>query len=127
MRKNHEPIQPPVQQKMKKKSGFTLNSLVRVALQILFFIWLPSLYICAFAGLQELFHSIVTLSFSLSSIWPNLLALVAVVPFTIFAGRFFCGWMCAFGSITDWIFRIFSRWTKSKIKISAKTDFGIFL
>ena len=63
MRKYHESIQPPVQQKMKKKNRFTLNSMGRIALQILFFIWLPSLYISAFAGLQELFHSIVTLSF----------------------------------------------------------------
>jgi len=125
MRKHHEPIQPPIQQKVKKKSRFTLNSLGRTGLQILFFIWLPSLYISAFAGLQELFNSIVTLSFSLSGIWPDLLALVAIIPFTIFAGRFFCGWMCAFGSITDWIFRFFSRWTKSKIKISGKVDFGL--
>ncbi|MEI8198765.1 MAG: 4Fe-4S binding protein [Eubacteriales bacterium] len=98
-------------------------SLSRTGLQILFFIWLPSLYISAFAGLQELFNSIVTLSFSLSAIWPNLLALVAIVPLTIFAGRFFCGWMCAFGSITDWVFRLFSRWTKSRITISKKADF----
>ena len=122
MRKHHETVQPPIQQKMKKKRRFTMNSLGRISLQILFFIWMPSLYISAFAGLQELFNSIVTLSFSLSAIWPDILALVAIIPLTIFAGRFFCGWMCAFGFITDWIFRIFSRWTKSKIKISAKTD-----
>jgi len=122
MRKHHEPIQPAIQQKKKKKSRFTVLSLCRIGLQILFFIWLPSLYISAFAGLQELFNSIVTLSFSLSAIWPDLLALVAIVPFTIYAGRFFCGWMCAFGSITDWVFQLFSRWTKSRIRLSAKAD-----
>jgi polyferredoxin len=122
MRKHHQPIQPPIQQKTKKKSRFTLNSLARIGLQILFFIWLPSLYISAFAGLQELFNAIVTLSFSMSAIWPDLLALAAIVPLTIYAGRFFCGWMCAFGSITDWVFRFFSRWTKNRIKLSGKAD-----
>ena len=122
MRKHHEPIQPAIQQKKKKKGRFTVLSLGRIGLQILFFIWLPSLYISAFAGLQELFNSIVTLSFSFSAIWPDLLALIAVVPLTFFAGRFFCGWMCAFGSITDWVFRFFSRWTKTRIKLSGKAD-----
>lgn len=122
MRKHHEPIQPAIQRKQKKKGRFTVLSLGRIGLQILFFIWLPSLYISAFAGLQELFNSIVTLSFTLSDIWPDLLALVAIIPFTIYAGRFFCGWMCAFGSITDWVFRLFSRWTKSRITISRKAD-----
>jgi len=122
MRKHQEPIPQAIPQRKKAKRRFSVTSIVRIGLQILFFIWLPSLYISAFAGLQELFTSIVTGTFSLTAIWPDLLALVAIVPSTIFAGRFFCGWMCAFGALLDWIYRFFSRWTKNRIRISRKGD-----
>ena len=109
-------------QKKKKKKKISVVSIVRIGVQILFFVWLPSLYISAFAGVQELFTSVVTGTFSLSAIWQDLLPFVAIVPITIFAGRFFCGWMCAFGSLTDWIYRVFSRWTKNKILIPKNAD-----
>jgi len=109
-------------QKHKAKKKVSLLSIVRIGVQILFFIWLPSLYISAFAGVQELFTGIVTGTFSLAAIWPDLLPFIAIVPVTIFAGRFFCGWMCAFGSLTDWIYRIFSRWTKNRVRISKSAD-----
>ena len=115
--------QPPVPQIRKKKSRFSVTSVIRICLQILFFIWLPSLYISAFSGLQEIFTALVKGTFSLSALWPDLLAFTAAVPLSILFGRFFCGWMCAFGALTDWVFRIFSRWTKNKVRISRKGDF----
>jgi len=122
MRKHKEPEKPVSKPKARKKGRLTVASIVRIVLQILFFIWMPALYISAFSGLEELFTSLVTGTFSLSSIWPDLLAFAAVIPMTILVGRFFCGWMCAFGSLTDWVYRIFSRWTKSKIRLSRKAD-----
>lgn len=110
-------------QKKKKKLRVSIYSIVRIGFQILFFIWMPSLYISAFAGLQILFASLVTGTFSLPALWTELIPLAAVVPLTILAGRFFCGWMCAFGALTDWIYRVFSRWTKNRIVISGKADF----
>lgn len=119
MRKHQEQIIP---QNRKKKSRFSLLSAMRIGLQILFFVWMPALYIGAFSGLQEIFTALITGTFSLSLLWPDLIAFAVIVPLTILAGRFFCGWMCAFGSLTDWIFRIFSRWTKNKIRLSRKAD-----
>jgi len=122
MRKHKEPEKPVSKPKARKKGRLTVVSIVRIVLQILFFVWMPALYISAFSGLEELFTSLVTGTFSLSAIWPDLLAFVAVIPMTILVGRFFCGWMCAFGSLTDWVYRIFSRWTKSRIRLSRKAD-----
>ena len=119
MRKHQQQIIP---QNKKKKSRFSLSSVIRIGLQILFFAWMPALYISAFSGLQEIITSLLTGTFSLSALWPDLIPFAVIVPLTILAGRFFCGWMCAFGSLTDWIFRIFSRWTKNKIKLSGKAD-----
>lgn len=121
MRKHQQPTtQEPV--KTKKKNKFSVISGARTGLQILFFIWMPSLYILAFSGLVELVSTIFSGTFSFSEIWPDLIPLAAVLPFTILAGRFFCGWMCAFGSLTDWVFRIFSRWTRRRSKLSHKAD-----
>jgi len=121
-----EPLRDPASQtasaKKKKRKKFTVLSVLRTVSQILFFIWLPSLYISAFAGLGELISAIVSGTFSWTEVWPSLLALAATVPVTILAGRFFCGWMCAFGALTDWIYGIFSKKTGGLVKIPPKAD-----
>lgn len=111
-----------IQQKTRAKKPSSIVSRVRTILQILFFIWLPSLYIGAFAGLEEIITSIVKWNFSIADMWPYLLEFLAIIPVTILAGRFFCGWMCAFGALTDWIYKIFSRWTKNKVRLTRKAD-----
>lgn len=113
---------PATLPKKRKSKRFSVLSVIRTVSQILFFVWLPSLYISAFAGLGELIAASLSGSFSLAETWPSLLALVATVPVTVLAGRFFCGWMCAFGALTDWIYGIFSIKTGSLVKIPPKVD-----
>jgi hypothetical protein len=60
--------------KKKKKRKIPVLSVICTVSQVLFFIWLPSLYISAFAGLGELLH----LSYpevSWTDTWPSLHAL----------------------------------------------------
>lgn len=118
----HDASSGTVSVKKKKKRKIPVLSVIRTVSQVLFFIWLPSLYISAFAGLGELLSSVVSGSFSWTDTWPSLLALAATVPVTILAGRFFCGWMCAFGALTDWIYGIFSKKTGGLVKIPPKAD-----
>ena len=106
----------------KSSLPFSLFSAVRIGLQILFFIWLPALYILAFSGLEQLVFSISAGKFSFSALWPVLIPLLAILAVSVFAGRFFCGWMCAFGALTDWVYRIFSRWTRGKIRVARAPD-----
>lgn len=106
----------------KSSLPFSLFSAVRIGLQILFFIWLPALYILAFSGLEQLVFSISAGKFSFSALWPVLIPLLAILAVSVFAGRFFCGWMCAFGALTDWVYRIFSRWTRGKIRLARTPD-----
>ncbi|WP_442908923.1 4Fe-4S binding protein [Intestinibacter sp.] len=43
---------------------------------------------------------------------PPILILIAVIPITIFLGRFFCGYICAFGSMQE-----FLNYLGTKLKI----------
>lgn len=95
---------------------------LRVASQILFFLLLPSLYISAFTGLVDCATALVNGTFSFASLWVSFVPILAVIPVTILAGRFFCGWMCAFGALTDWVYQVVSRLTKNRFRMPAQAD-----
>jgi uncharacterized protein with FMN-binding domain len=94
---------------------------IRFAIQLLFFILLPSVYIQAFAGIRGIFESIINFELS-DNLTYNLPYLIAVIPTTMILGRFFCGWMCAFGSFLDFVNSISKKFIKKKYKIGEKTD-----
>ena len=88
----------------------------RILIQIIFFIYAPSVYNSAFTAIKNAFTSIgqgqplELTSFSAQ--------LIMVVAYTILFGRFFCGWACAFGALNDWVYRFFQFLFK---KIGVKT------
>jgi polyferredoxin len=85
---------------MKKKP--TAHSVARLAIQIVFFIFLPSLFSVAFNGVKYVADQIFrheTIAWN-----PFLATLTALAVFTVLFGRFFCGYACAFGSLGDWLF-----------------------
>lgn len=81
--------------KTKKK----IHMYVRAAIQLLFFIFLPSAFTTAFSGIKYIFTQIgLGNAIGLTSFLTVLLALCA---YTIVFGRFFCGYACAFGTLGD--------------------------
>ena len=74
----------------------------RAALQAVFFVSMPGAFVAGFAGAKQLFQRIGTGevlrldSFTLS--------LIGLCGFTILFGRFFCGFVCAFGSLGDLVY-----------------------
>ena len=72
---------------------------LRAAVQLMFFIAMPGAFVAGFNGVKQLFlrigHGEVLQldSFTLS--------LLGLCGFTILFGRFFCGYVCAFGSLGD--------------------------
>lgn len=94
---------------------------VRLAIQIIFFIFLPSIYIGTLSGIQQIYLAMIHQSFS-ASLLPQIVEVAAVIAATIIFGRFFCGWMCGFGAFTDFIYLIFRKLFPHKPKISEKTD-----
>ena len=106
----------------KKKHKKRLLSIVKLIVQIAFFILLPALYISALSGIQQIYLSIINGSFAVSTIWFQVIEAIAIIPVTILFGRFFCGWMCAFGTLGDVIYLASRKVFKTKIRISERAD-----
>lgn len=64
----------------------------------------PSLHAyCPFGGLETLYKTVTTGAF-VKKLRPSNLALFgSMVMLGVFAGRGFCGWICPFGSVTEWL------------------------
>ncbi len=103
------------------KHKFSVLQAVRLLLQILFFLFLPALYIGALNGVKEIYQAIIHQSFS-AALVPQIVEAAVVIPVTVLFGRFFCGWMCAFGSFGEFIYMIFHKVFRKKVRISEQTD-----
>lgn len=105
-----------------KKIKITRIQLSHITIQIIFFILLPGLYISVFSGVKQIYISIYNQHFSIETLLPQVVAILVIIPVTLIAGRFFCGWMCAFGSLSDFIFGLSKRIIKKRLKINEKVD-----
>lgn len=79
---------------------------VRLVVQIAFFIIAPAVFSAAFNGVKYIFTQLS----AREAIEPGsfLVLLVAVLAFTAVFGRFFCGYACAFGTLGDVVYALFS-------------------
>jgi len=105
----------------KGRKKFSILQLSRRILQIVFFIFLPSLYISTLSGIKQIYLAVLHQSFS-PALLPQVIEVIAIIPVTILFGRFFCGWMCAFGSFSDFIYLISHKLFKKKLKVSEQAD-----
>ena len=106
---------------MKQYRKKSVLQLFRLVIQILFFIFLPSLYFQTLTGVRQLYTAIIHQQFSMT-LWPQMTEAIIIIPVTLLVGRFFCGWMCAFGSFTDFIYQISQKIFHKKIRISEPMD-----
>lgn len=101
-----------------KLSAFQI---VRRLSQILFFIFLPTLFSEVISGVKAIYISILEQNFNLS-VLTGLVGTCTILIFTILLGRFFCGWICMFGSLGDWIYSIRKLIFKKIFVIPEKVD-----
>jgi uncharacterized protein with FMN-binding domain/ferredoxin len=106
---------------MKQHRKKSVLQLSRLVIQILFFIFLPALYFQALTGIRQLYTAIIHQQFSMA-LWPQMTEAIVIIPVTLLVGRFFCGWMCAFGSFTDFVYQISQKIFHKKIKIGEPMD-----
>lgn len=86
------------------KNNKKLINIIRIFIQILFIILLPTIFSYAFNGIKALISIISNGNFVyLTSLHKVGLALII---FTILFGRFFCGWICSFGAYNDFLYLI---------------------
>ena len=107
---------------MKKgNKKFSILQISRLLLQIVFFIFLPTLYIGALNGVKQIYLAVIHQNIS-ADVLPQLIEVIAIIPVTIIFGRFFCGWMCGFGSFSDFVYRVSRKIFKNKLKLNEQTD-----
>lgn len=105
-----------------KKHKISIIQLLRHLVQLIFFIFLPALYISTFNGIKQIYLAVLNQSFSFAQLAPELIEAVAIIPITILMGRFFCGWMCSLGSFGDFIYSISRKIFRTKFKINEEVD-----
>lgn len=86
----------------KRQQEQKLRVWLRAGVQLFFFLAMPGAFVAGFNGVKQLFlrigagETLQADSFALS--------LLGLCGFTILFGRFFCGYVCAFGSLGDLIY-----------------------
>ena len=94
----NKPLTAAQQRQLEQKQRVWL----RAGIQTLFFFAMPGAFVAGFSGVKQLFlrigkGEVLQLdSFALS--------LIGLCAFTIVFGRFFCGYVCAFGSLGDFVY-----------------------
>lgn len=97
----------------KRKKTLKRRSYLRAGLQILFFLLTPSLFTGAFSGVKYIFTQIGT-SQPLEPV-SFVKTLAALCLLTMVFGRFFCGYVCAFGALGDGV-QFVSKQIQKKLK-----------
>ena len=107
---------------MKHKSKFNLIQFTRRIIQLITFLLLPWLFISIFNSIKIIYIALIHNTFLFSELLPQLLILLAVIPFTILFGRFFCGYLCSFGAMGDFFWFVSKKVNRKPVRIGEKTD-----
>lgn len=104
------------------KKRFSKTQVVRHGIQLIAFFVFPGLFISTFAAVRDIYQAMLNNSFELSAYGNQLLLLLAIFPITILFGRFFCGYLCSFGALGDFLWAVSNRIMKKPVIVSAKVD-----
>ena len=89
-------------------------AILRGVIQLLSFVFFPALFIDIFNSMKAIVFYAFHGQGDFNTVLPSIILLVSVSVVTAVGGRFFCGWMCAFGSMGDLIYHISSDLRKGK-------------
>ena len=77
---------------------------LRAVLQLIFFLSMPGAFVAGFSGVRQIFLRIG--AGEVLQLDSFALSLLGLCGFTILFGRFFCGYVCAFGSLGDAVYAL---------------------
>lgn len=86
---------------------------IKLAIQVINFLLLPALFIEIFYAIKTIMNLLLRQQGSLQSAFFSIIILSGATILTFVSGRFFCGWMCAFGSMQDFVFFLSHRFIKN--------------
>ncbi|MEG1132667.1 MAG: 4Fe-4S binding protein, partial [Romboutsia sp.] len=105
----------------KKNKNISKIQILRIIVQILSLIIIPGIFVVTLSEIKEIYISIIHGKFDITTIL-NMIELIAIIPITVIIGRFFCGWICAFGTFNDFVYMISKKVFKLKYKIPESID-----
>lgn len=105
-----------------KNRKYSITQIIRHIIQLVSFILFPGLFILIWNSIEIIYKSILSGTFTLSSMMSQILILIAIIPITVFWGRFFCGYICAFGSMQEFLNFIAKKLKIKQIEIDPKID-----
>ncbi|MGL4741326.1 MAG: 4Fe-4S binding protein [Sarcina sp.] len=100
---------------------------LRTLVQIIFLIFYPGLFAMAFSQIGHAWSMIINKNFNVYSLLLTLLLAIILVLFTAILGRFFCGWLCSFGTMCDFLYYLNIKLFKSKLKFKINEDLDSIL
>lgn len=87
-----------------------------------YFIFFPQLFITVLSSLGDLVTAVIQGSFSLEAMSSQLITVGAVLLITAVWGRFFCGFLCSFGTLQELLFFAAKKIFPRKLSVSPRTD-----
>lgn len=105
--------------------SFHTTQVIRHIFQIAGFLLLPGLFILTLGSVKSLWQAIIRNHWTWSAMGAPLLRLIAVIPITTLWGRFFCGYLCAFGGMQELLDFIAKKCKLPKLTISPTVDRGL--
>jgi Polyferredoxin len=96
--------------------------IARKIVQIIGLILFPGVFILTFSEIRDIYQGIINGSFNFIQMIGKSVEVITVIPITIFLGRFFCGWLCAFGTLNDFLYLISSKVFKLKFRVNETVD-----
>ncbi len=107
---------------MAKKKKISKVQIVRRISQAVFFILLPGLFISIFSSIKSIYLAILQQTFHVQTLLGPAILLFFVLLITVFSGRFFCGFLCSFGAVSDLVWFITKKISKKRLKINSAAD-----
>lgn len=111
-----------LQEGKKKRKKISALALTRRVIQAAAFVLFPGLFISTFSALRSIYVAIIGGTFSASAQAGQIVLVVSMLVITAIMGRFFCGFLCAFGSMGDFFWFIGSKLKLRRPKIGERTD-----
>ena len=95
-----------------------IHTWLRALIQLLYFIFIPSVYTAAFAGVKYIFTQIGAGEKVAMTSFVTVLLVICL--YTMVFGRFFCGFVCAFGAFGDALHALYTKVCKKRKKKPVK-------
>lgn len=96
--------------------------LSRHIIQLISFFLFPELFITIYNSMKEIVSAVAKGNFHPAEMSSQIVLTVGILLITILLGRFFCGYMCAFGAVSDLLYSVFEKILPKKVHIPQKVD-----